>query len=223
MLLAIDTSTRMVSIALYDGARVHSEMSWISRSYHTVELAPAVSDMLNKTGVEPSELSAIGVAIGPGSFTALRIGLALAKGLAFSEHIPLIGIPTFDALAASQPVNKDMRLAAILEAGRKRIAIGWYQAQEAKWQSTGELENMTLEEFADNIHQPTLVCGELNADARQRLGRKYKNVHLASPAQSMRRSAFLAELAWDRWQAGDTDNIALLSPIYLHHGDPIPG
>jgi tRNA threonylcarbamoyladenosine biosynthesis protein TsaB len=222
MLLAIDTSTRMVSIALYDGARVHSEMSWISHSYHTVELAPAVADMLTKATIAASDLSALGVAMGPGSFTALRIGLALAKGIVLSEHIPLIGIPTLDVLAASQPLS-DLHLAAILQAGRKRVAIGWYLANQGSWQSTGELENMTLDEFADNIRQPTLVCGELNAEMRQRLGRKFKNVQLASPAQSMRRSAYLAELAWNRWQAGETDNPALLSPIYLHHGDPIPG
>lgn len=222
MLLAIDTSTRMVSIALYDGSRVISEMNWYSRSYHTVELAPAVSDMMSKSGVVSADLVAVGVAIGPGSFTALRIGMALGKGLALSEHIPLIGIPTLDVLAAAQPVC-DTRLAAILEAGRKRIAIGWYTAQEGKWQSAGELNNLTIDEFADNIHEPTLICGELDAEARQRLSRNNKNVHLSTPAQSIRRAAFLAELAWNRWQAGEMDDVALLSPIYLHHGDPIPG
>jgi len=222
MLLAIDTSTRMVSIALYDGSRVISELNWYSRSYHTVELAPAVADMMSKSEVVPSDLAAVGVATGPGSFTALRIGLALAKGLALSEHLPLIGIPTLDILAASQPAS-DLQLAAVLEAGRKRIAIGWYQVQDGKWQSTGELENLTIDEFADRIREPILVCGELDADARQRLNRKYKNVRLATPAQSMRRAAFLAELAWERWQAEDVDDIALLSPIYLHHGEPIPG
>lgn len=222
MLLAIDTSTRMISIALYDSVQVYSEMSWYSRSFHTVELAPAIADMLSKSDTVPSDLEAVGVAIGPGSFTALRIGLALAKGLALSQHIPLIGIPTLDVLAASQPVS-DMRLAAILEAGRKRIAIGWYTAQEKKWQPTGSIENLTVDEFVESIQEPTLVCGELNADARQRLSRKYKNVQLASPAISIRRAAFLAELAWDRWKAGEQDDLALLSPIYLHHGEPIPG
>jgi len=222
MLLAIDTSTRTVSIALYDGSRVISEMNWYSRSYHTVELAPAVAEMMSKSGVVSSELEAVGVATGPGSFTALRIGLALAKGLALSEHLPLIGIPTLDVLAASQPMS-DLRLAAILEAGRKRIAIGWYQVQNGKWHSTGELENLTIDDFADSIREPIIICGELDADTRKRLNRKYKNVQLATPAQSMRRAAFLAELAWERWQADDVDDIALLSPIYLHHGEPIPG
>lgn len=222
MLLAVDTSTRTVGIALYDGVRTLSEMTWVSHSYHTVELAPAVADVLGKAGANASDLSAIGVAIGPGSFTALRIGLSLAKGLAFSERIPMIGIPTLDIVAASQPVS-DIRLAAILEAGRKRLAVGWYSAKDGKWQSAGGLENLTLDECVYGIQQPTLVCGELSEEARQRLARKYKNVQLATPAASLRRPAFLAELAWERWQAGESDHPATLSPIYLHHGEPIPG
>lgn len=222
MLLSIDTSTRAVGVALYDGVRVLSEMTWVSKNHHTVELAPAVAEALSRAGVEAGDLQAVGVALGPGSFTGLRIGLALAKGLAFSRHIPLIGIPTLDILAASQPV-RDVPMAAVLEAGRKRLAVGWYRPEDGKWQSTGKLENLTLDEFVESISTPTLVCGELNAEARRRLERTHKNIILASPAQSLRRPAFLAELAWARWQAGKTNDPATLSPVYLHHGAPIPG
>jgi len=222
MLLAVDTSTRMVGIALYDGIQVLAETAWTSQGHHTVELAPAVAEMLVRTGVTPGDLSALGVATGPGSFTALRIGLAFAKGLAFSEHIPLIGVPTLDVLAAAQPLA-DKLFVAVLAAGRKRLAVGWYHSVNRQWQSTGRLESLTLDGLADSITEPTIVCGELDEEARQRLGRKYKNVQLTSPAQSVRRPAVLAELAWKRWEAGDDAHPATLSPIYLHHGEPIPG
>ena len=164
----------------------------------------------------------LGVATGPGSFTALRIGLALVKGLAFSEHLPIVGIPTLDIVAASQPLL-DRKMAAVLVAGRKRLAVGWYQVVGDEWESTGRLENLTIDEFAESIREPTLICGELNEEARQRLSRKYKNVILATPANSVRRPAILAELAWQRWKAGDVDSPETLSPMYLHHGEPIPG
>ncbi|MBC8508566.1 MAG: tRNA (adenosine(37)-N6)-threonylcarbamoyltransferase complex dimerization subunit type 1 TsaB [Anaerolineales bacterium] len=222
MLLAVDTSTRMVGIALYDGSQVLAEMTWSSHSYHTVELAPSVDAMLEKTGISVGELSALGVATGPGSFTALRIGLAFVKGLAFSEHLPIIGIPTLEIVAAAQPFA-DTQMACVLVAGRRRLAVGWYQVVENKWESMGNLDNLTLDEFAESIREPTRICGELNDEVRQRLGRKYKNVVLASPAFSVRRPAILAELAWQRWEAGHVDNPATLSPTYLHHGEPIPG
>ena len=119
MLLAVDTSTRTVGLALYDGAQVMYELAWTSNDFHTVELAPAVTSMLERCDQEVSALQAIAVAIGPGSFTGLRIGLALAKGLALVRHIPLIGIPSLDVLAAAQPTIA-IPMAAVLRAGRGR-------------------------------------------------------------------------------------------------------
>ncbi len=222
MLLAIDTSTRGIGVALYDGAQVLSESLWQSANHHTTELAPAVAQIFTRFGLEKSGLAALGVAIGPGSFTGLRIGLGLAKGICFSRKIPLVGISTFDILAAAQPPS-NRKLAAVIQAGRRRLAIGWYQYEPTGWQPTGELQNLTLDEFADQLESPVLICGELNQAARQRLGRKFKTVQLASPAMSARRPGVLAELAWNRWQANDVDDIATLKPVYLHHGEPIPG
>jgi tRNA threonylcarbamoyladenosine biosynthesis protein TsaB len=221
MLLAVDTSTRMVGVALYDGISVLSEVTWLSRNHHTVELGPAVADTLKRVGVDSSEVSVVGVAIGPGSFTGLRIGLALAKGFAFSRLLPIIGIPTFDALAAAQPVT-DFLLTTVLEAGRNRLAVGWYQADGCEWKSTGELQNLTLDAFIEGIQKPIMVCGEIGEDLRNRLDEMGEDVIVASPAQSIRRPAFVAELAWRRWQDGEVDDPVMLKPIYLHHGEPIP-
>ena len=221
MLLAVDTSTRSIGVALYNGDWVLSESTWISKSHHTVELAPAVTETLLHVGADKTALKALGVAIGPGSFTGLRIGLALAKGLCLSHRLPLIGIPTMDVIAAAQPVEPDFELATVLEAGRRRLAIGWYHVQGGKWQSKDDLHNMTVEEFVESITEPVIVCGELNGEARQLLCDK--GVVLPSPAQCVRRPGVLAELAWKRWQAGKIDNPATLKPIYLHHGEPIPG
>lgn len=216
MLLALDTSTRTIGVALYDGSRVISETVWTSFDHHTVELAPTVMAALRRAEITPRELEAIGVATGPGSFTGLRIGLAFAKGIALARHLPVIGVPTLDILAAAQPVRVSA-LVAVLIAGRGRLATGWYQATGSGWQSTGEITVLNVEELAQRIQQPTQVCGELSAEERRLLGRKRRNVALASPAQSLRRPSFLAELAWQRWQAGKADDPASLSPYYLHY------
>jgi tRNA threonylcarbamoyladenosine biosynthesis protein TsaB len=197
MLLALDTSTRTIGIALYDGIQVLSESVWNSKDYHTVELAPAVAETLSKSGVSIEDLRTIVVALGPGSFTGLRIGLALAKGIALVRHLPLIGIPT--------------------------LAVGWYEADNNTWHPNGDIEILTPEELSQRIQSPTLVCGELEEEERRLLGRKRKNVTLASPAQSLRRPAFLAELGWRRWQQEDVDDPATLAPFYLHYNEPIPG
>ncbi|MGE5072673.1 MAG: tRNA (adenosine(37)-N6)-threonylcarbamoyltransferase complex dimerization subunit type 1 TsaB [Anaerolineae bacterium] len=226
MLLAIDTSTSQIGIGLYDGVQVTAESIWYSQQHHTVELAPALADLLRRASVRVGDVQAIGVAIGPGSFTALRVGMAFVKGLALSRKLPLVGIPTLDIVAAGQPASK-LPLAAILQAGRGRIAAEWYKQQEGKpgaeptWISQGAAQITTADALADSIEKPTLIAGELTAAERQRLARKKVNVILAAPPQCVRRPSILAQLAWARWQAGSVDEAASLAPIYLQLVQPI--
>jgi tRNA threonylcarbamoyladenosine biosynthesis protein TsaB len=222
VLLAIDTSTRTVGLAFYDGSSVLNESVWTSNDYHTVELAPAIESAMQKSNITAEQLGALAVAIGPGSFTGLRIGLALAKGLAMVRQLPIIGIPTLDALAIAQPLM-DIPMAAVLRAGRGRLAISWYKANGSKWQSTNQMEIRTPTELAESISEKTYICGELTEKEQELFRSKSPEVILATAARSLRRPAFLAELAWARWQSGETDDPASLSPTYLHYNDPIPG
>lgn len=215
MLLAIDTSTARLGLALYDGTQVSGEMTWTSSARHTQELAPAVAGLLERVGVQVSAIQCLGVAIGPGSFTSLRVGLAFVKGMALARRIPIVGVPTLDVVAASVPVG-ERKLAAVLQAGRGKLALVWYRPVESGWISEGAAVVATAEEIEQMIHKPTIVCGEMTAEERQHLARRYKNVVLASPAQCVRRPGQLAEMAWNRWQAGQVDTPASLAPIYLH-------
>ena len=220
MLLAVDTSTAQVGLAVYDGAQVIGEYAWRSRQRHTVELAPAVFELLTRCGLTMDDVRALGVALGPGSFTSLRVGLSLVKGFALARGLPLIGIPTLDILAAAQPLAKLPLLVAI-QAGRGRLAAGWYKRSRGGWQAKGPARVITTKELAEEVKSPAIVCAELTAEERQTLAGNTE-IQLASPAQSVRRPAVLAERAWMRWQAGDVDDRAALAPIYLHVAESIP-
>ena len=220
MLLAVDTSTAQMGLALYDGSQVISEYAWRSSQRHTVELAPAIFELLKRSGLTMDDIQVLGVALGPGSFTSLRVGLSLAKGLALSRHLPLIGIPTLDILAAAQLASK-LPLAALIQAGRGRLAVGWYKSSRKGWQAQGPARVVTLGVLMDEVKSSVIVCGELTSEERQKLAAK-ADVHLASPTQSVRRPAILAELAWARARAGNVDDAATLAPIYLHVAEPIP-
>jgi tRNA threonylcarbamoyladenosine biosynthesis protein TsaB len=222
MLLAIDCASRKIGIALYDGVEVLHEAVWYSLSRHTVELSPAIASALERRGNTIEDIQVVAVSIGPGSYTGLRIGAAVAKGIALAQYIPLVAVPTFDILAAAQPVVQDHQLAVVLEAGRGRLAVGWFKLEDETWQPTGKSDLVTLEEFNKKIRKPTLICGELSEELRKKLGRKRKNATLASPAESLRRPSFLAELAWERWQAGEVDDPAEVAPFYLQTGENIP-
>ena len=220
MLLAVDTSTAQVGLAVYDGAQVIGEYAWRSRQRHTVELAPAIHELLTRCGLAMDELRALGVALGPGSFTSLRVGLSLVKGFAFARGLPLIGIPTLDILAAAQPLSR-MPLLAAIQAGRGRLAGGWYRRSKGGWKAKGPARVMTAKGLVEEVNSPAIVCAELTAEERRILAGN-PEIQLVSPAGSVRRPAVLAEQAWKRWQAGDVDDGPTLAPIYLHVAEPIP-
>ncbi len=221
MLLGIDTSTQSIGIAIYDGQLVLCEESWISRRFHTVELAGAVHANLNRAGLTAKDLDVLAIAIGPGSFTGLRIGMALVKGLAYTHQLPVIGIPTLDITARAIP-PENIRLAAVLQAGRSRLAVGWYSLENDLWVSENNVENLSLSELLDKIDQPCLLTGELTKEIREIVA-DHELIKTADPTLAMRSPKYLAELAWERWQAGDVDDVLTLKPYYLHKGDPIPG
>jgi tRNA threonylcarbamoyladenosine biosynthesis protein TsaB len=221
MLLALDTSTKQAGIALYDGARgLIAEYNWHSANRHTEELMPAVAQMLAQARAVPGDLIAIAVALGPGSFTGLRVGLAAAKGLALAHGRPLLGISTLDAVAyphQSQPAP----VIAVIQAGRGRVFWAPYGHGPGGWGAQEAPALSTLPALANAIVRPVVFAGEISPADQETLtqwaGKARAN--FLPPALAVRRAGYLAELAWKRHQAGEADDLATLSPIYLQQPD----
>lgn len=216
MLVAIDTATAQASLALHDGFRIRAEYTWEAPRRHTRELSPRLSDAMEQVGLARKRLSAVAVTKGPGSFTGLRIGLSVAKGLALAQNLPLTAIPTLDVVASAQGRDR-RRLAAVLRAGRGRIAIAFYRWQFGGWQVQDGPRLTTWDDLREEIDEPTLFCGEVDqagADAIARLGER---AVLLPAAWRLRRAGFLAELGWQRVNQGETDDPSTLTPFYLQH------
>lgn len=213
MLLAIDTATRMLGVALHDGAQVLSESIWFGDGHHTSELAPEVALAMRRVGIEPSDLTTVAVAVGPGSYTGLRIGLALAKGLSLAYNLQLVGIPTLDILASAQPFREDPML-AVLQVGRGRVAAVWYKWSRKGWSARKGALTLKWEQLQRELKQTTYICGELDPESREAL-RKAEFVVLAPPALCVRRPSVLAELGLEKVRQGKLDDPANLAPIYL--------
>jgi tRNA threonylcarbamoyladenosine biosynthesis protein TsaB len=221
MLLAVDTSTRWMGTALYDGIQIVGEVSWRAQNHHTVELSTGIGNLLERCGLSGGDLTVLAVATGPGSFTGLRIGMAVIKGMALGLKLPVIGVPTLDPVAAFQPLS-DEPLIVILQAGRKRLAKVDYTVSEGRWTAVGGPSVVTAVELAEKIAKPAILCGELSGEDREVLERN-PNITLISAVGSARRPSFLADIAWRRWVKKDVDDAATLSPSYLHVAEVIPG
>ncbi|SRR5581483_5074338 len=223
MLLAIDSATRVLSLALHDGVRVQAEMTWSSPNRHTVELTPAIQELLTRAHSTVDALTALAISQGPGSFNGLRIGFSIAKGLAMARGLPLFAIPTLDVVAAAQPSFAGA-LIAVLQAGRGRVCAGSYLWQDsAGWIGQNDLRIVSWEEVLDRIDGESMICGEIDPYGRALIEASSRPVRMAAPAFSLRRAGFLAELAYERWRDGLFDDPATLVPIYLHQpGVPHP-
>ncbi len=223
-LLAIDTATQFISIALHDGQQMLAEQTWISENHHTVELAPAVRSLLMNAHLTPAELSGLAVSIGPGSYTGLRIGVALAKGIAAAQKIPLVGVSTLDILAAEQPQTPGA-LILVLQAGRGRVVTARYHWRKGQWKQRGAPENMDWDTLIASIDGPATLSGEISPEGRAAIEAAQAAsvpITLASPVLRLRRAGFLAEEAWARLRKSDDKNpypAAAVAPIYVKTKD----
>lgn len=221
MIIAIDTSTEWIGLAIFDGTQVQAESIWHSNNYHTVELVPALNALLTRSQVSRSQITGIAVATGPGSFTGLRIGVAAAKGMAVALNVTLLGVPSLDVLATAQPGLRRPMI-ALLKVGRGRFAYARYLFQKNQWKRQGEIAVGEPKEIAATITSPVYVVGEMGAEERQVLGRKWKTSKLSSASQGLRRPSVLAEIAWQYLRTGRAAELSDPVPIYVHTLSNIP-
>ena len=214
MLLAIDTTTDMAGVALYDEQGLRGEQVWRSSANHTVELMPYIVRACDQQSLKPTDLKAVGVSLGPGSFTGVRVGMSVAKGLALALAIPLLGVPALDA-AAYAHCREVLPVCAVLRAGRRRWCSAFYQTVAGHWQRQTAYALANTEQLIASLQEPAFICGELDLQLRQELQQARADIVLASPAAAVRRPGYLAELAWKRFVAGERDDLTSLAPIYL--------
>ncbi len=211
MLLAIDTSTRYAGVALSSEGRVQTCRSWFSTRNHTAELMPTVASLLREQGIALRDLTGISIALGPGGFSALRVGMSAAKGLALALDLPLVGVGTLD-LEAHPLLESGLPVCAWLDAGRKEVATALFGVDGVRTRDDiiGEPQ-----ELLEGIEEQTIICGEGAATwtelIRQRLGSR---AVVAKP-NPMARTCSLAELGGRELARGRVDDLAALQPYYL--------
>lgn len=219
MLLAIDTSTTLTGLACYDDSGLLGECVWESHRNHTKQVLPQITMLMHHIGCIPADIHAVGVAIGPGSWSGLRVGISIAKGIAIAGSAHVVGIGTLDILAY-QHSYRALPVLPLIRLGRGRFATARFQQEDHGWQRTTEYRNVTLVELCMGIREPVLFCGDLDAALQAELQRELEGYALfADVVSNVRRPGYLAALAWQRFGAGEHDDVALLEPIYL--GEPV--
>ncbi|WP_376790182.1 tRNA (adenosine(37)-N6)-threonylcarbamoyltransferase complex dimerization subunit type 1 TsaB [Thermoflexus sp.] len=211
-LLALDTATLGLALALFDGAEWAAVAYWRTTDRHTAELMQRCQELMARAGLAPEDLIAVAVVSGPGSFTGLRAGIAAAKGLATALDCPLFGIGTEEAMLVDLPPWVET-LNVLLPAGRGRLALRRYRWAE-RWMPEEEPALVSAEWVMTSWTPGVWLVGEWTARDYQRWAQHPMAAWLI-PRDGPSRAMGAARLAWARYQTGERPDPALVRPIYL--------
>ena len=215
MLLSLDTSTRYAGVALSNEDRVVASHAWHSAYNHTSELMPYVANILEHCGVTVEGLDGVAVALGPGGFSALRVGISAAKGLALVAKKPIIGVGTLD-MEAHPYLDSGVYVCALLEAGREECATALFDAEGIRVREDRVCTaDGLIAEVKEKLDSPAIFCGEGVTAWRERITAALDVRALLVRHTPADRIWALAEIAQQRLAAGEMDDLATLQPEYL--------
>ncbi len=221
MILSIDTSSRHGGVALADtDGLVMEARLWLSSANHTAQLAPAIAELLKSRGAQAADLDGVAVALGPGPFSALRVGVSAAKGLAMAVGFPIIGVDTLE-LEAWPNLTPDGIAAAWLDAGRNEIAVGWFAGNGERIRDDEIADPETLLAQASTLpNGPLIYCGEAAHGRRDMIANPENPTDPLRPATvaawtPANRIWALSRVAAQRLRRAETDDLATLQPYYL--------
>ena len=220
-ILALETSTLVSSVALGTVDTLLGEITLQTKKTHSELLMPHIDKLLRMAGIKKTELKAVAVSIGPGSFTGLRIGLATAKTLAYALQIPIVGVPSLAALAYGCSVP-GVILAPMLDAQKGNVYQAVFQWQNGELQELRATRVVDIQEALEDLTQydlPVLVMGEaavLHGEKIQKIG---KNLELAKPHLIIQRAASVAGVGHTLLKQGTVQDVMTLEPVYIRRSE----
>ena len=214
LILCLDTATDICSVALTRAAQVIAYRENSDGNSHARTLLPFVEEVLNEAGVQPQELAAVAVSMGPGSYTGLRIGTSTAKGLCYALDIPLIAVPTLQIIAAGAAADTTTDRPAVfcpmLDARRMEVFTAQY---DQNLNPMNEVEAVIVNEntFVELLDKnKTTFCGN-GAEKCRPLYEKHPNAIFDPTPVSARH---IAGIALKKFTENQFEDLAYFTPLY---------
>ena len=217
LILAFETSAKAASVALLEETRLLGESYQNTGLTHSQTLMVMAQDLLKQCGKTVSDLTAVAVAAGPGSFTGVRIGVAAAKGLSWGGEIPCYGVSTLEAMAVSLGAY-DGHVCACMDARRNQVYNAIFRADGAAPLRLTEDRAIALKDLKHELAQldgPIYLVGDGAGLTYAALAPEIPNLILPPEHRIHQRATGVALLAAEKISAGETGNGNTLSPNYL--------
>jgi len=211
-ILALDTSTACGTVALLQGEELLEQAALDPTRRSTQTLAPAIEQLLRHHGWKPRQVELVAVAVGPGSFTGLRLAVATAKVFAYAVGAEVLGVNTLEAIAWGGVAGRGT-LHVGMDAQRGEVFAARFARQEetAPWQMTGGVELLSRQRWLEQMAPGELVAGPVLQRLREPLP---EQVAAVPQALWFPQAAAVGRLAWHRWQQGERQDVWGLLPRY---------
>ena len=230
LILAVETSGRLGSVAIAVGRRMLAETSFSGPMRHSSEVFPAICSLLNRFGRKPRDIEHIYISVGPGSFTGLRIAVSIAKTMHLANGVKVIAVDTLDVIATNaddylrQEKAGVEKIAVILDAKRSQFYIAVYQhtsderrtASDGIWKKISPDSLMTASQFIGRFAgkaKPVWLLGEglvYYSDKFKAEGVRFLDEQYWAP-----RAEKVHMLGWKMASAGQFTDPVTLQPKYL--------
>lgn len=216
IVLGIDTATRIASVGLVSDGEFLDEESSLAVSNHTETLLPLILHVLERSRLTLSNVQGVGVSIGPGSFTGLRIALGTVKGLAYAQGQKVVGVSTLEALARTI-TQWEGDICTVLDARKGEVYTAFFHCnQTGQYTRLSPDQVVSPQTFFTKRQTPCLFLG----DGVERYG-DFLLKQCGSSARLLPftthhpRGGVIAQMAWERLSRGEQDDIGMLTPSYV--------
>ncbi len=216
-ILGIDTSTMAANIAVLEDDKLICEYTINTKKTHSQKLMPMIENMLKLSDIEIKEIDAIGICVGPGSFTGLRIGMATAKAMAHVNNIHLIGVNSLEILGANMDLF-DKKICSILDAQRNQVYTCKYIFEENKIKELEEISIMPIDDLLEELsatNEEWVILGEAVYKYKEKI-EAMSNINIPSPVNNITKASSLCVVAKDKYEQNiDVHNCYDINPMYI--------
>ena len=215
--LAFETSAKAASVALTENGKLLAESYQNTGLTHSQTLMVMAEDLLKQCGKTMSDVTAVAVAEGPGSFTGVRIGVAAAKGLSWGGQIPCYGVSTLEAMAVSLGAWEG-HICACMDARRNQVYNALFRMNNGSVERVTEDRAIALADLKEELKEisgPIFLVGDGAVLTHKTLSGEIGNLILPPEHRMHQRAVGVALLAEKKQSSGETGDGNALSPNYL--------
>lgn len=216
-ILGIDTSTMAANVAVLEDDKLICEYTINTKKTHSQKLMPMIENMLKLSDIEIKDIDAIGICVGPGSFTGLRIGMATAKAMSHVNNIPLIGVNSLEILGANMDLcNK--KICSILDAQRNQVYTCKYIVEENKSKELEEIRIMPIDDLLEELsatNEEWVIVGEAVYKYKEKI-ESVSNITIPYSVNHITKASSLCVVAKNKFEQNiEVHNCYDINPMYI--------